>query len=237
MTEGLIAGIGLTHLQVYDQRPAPDGKLSGCAHVHALTDEAYYVIAGEGAVELHDLEHGFRTVPLEKGAYVSYPPLTLHRTISTGGLEILAIMGNAGLPERGDARIYFGPEADADPELYERYRSLADRGLEGALERRDHSVRAYMKLVELWDSDQDAYRSELARFLACHQEAMANRRADLEDAAREGPARLSQIAARRLESLPETVGGEPALHIRSPVGQVRYGMCGILRQLETPVAV
>ena len=43
MSSGLLAGIGLTRLRVYDQRPAPDGSLSGCAHVHAFTDEAYYV--------------------------------------------------------------------------------------------------------------------------------------------------------------------------------------------------
>ena len=41
MQPGLIAGIGLTHLTVYDQRVAPDGLHSGCAHVHAVTDEAY----------------------------------------------------------------------------------------------------------------------------------------------------------------------------------------------------
>ena len=47
-TGPFIAGIGLTHLSVYEQSPAPDGLSSGCAHVHALTDEAYYVVAGEG---------------------------------------------------------------------------------------------------------------------------------------------------------------------------------------------
>jgi hypothetical protein len=33
------------HLTVYDQSPAADGCHSGCAHVHAVTDEAYFVLA------------------------------------------------------------------------------------------------------------------------------------------------------------------------------------------------
>src|SRR5512137_1206054 len=66
-TEGLISGIGLTHLTVYDQRPAPDGRMSGSPHVHAVTDEGYYVMSGSGRVELHDLANGFRSVELAPG--------------------------------------------------------------------------------------------------------------------------------------------------------------------------
>jgi len=110
MQNNLIAGIGLTHLTVYDQSPAPDGCHSGCAHVHAVTDEAYFVLAGTGAIELHDLEHGLRSVPLAPGSYVQFAPGTLHRAVNNGGLVVLVIMGNAGLAERGDARIWFGAD-------------------------------------------------------------------------------------------------------------------------------
>jgi mannose-6-phosphate isomerase-like protein (cupin superfamily) len=153
MQNGLIAGIGLTHLTVYNQSPAPDGCHSGCAHVHAVTDEAYFVLAGTGAIELHDLERGFRSVPLAPGSYVQFAPGTLHRAVNNGGLVVLAIMGNAGLAERGDARIWFGADADADPELYQQLCTLpARKGLEGALERRDRSVSAYMQLLRLWNA-------------------------------------------------------------------------------------
>ena len=80
MSSGLLAGIGLTRLRVYDQRPAPDGTLSGCAHVHAYTDEAYYVIAGRGALELHDVEHGFRRVPPPVASAVLVPAPAPART-------------------------------------------------------------------------------------------------------------------------------------------------------------
>ena len=82
-------------------------------------------------------------------------------------------MSNAGLAERGDARIWFGPEADGDPVLYEKLRGLVEKGLEGALERRDHSVRAYQSLMRLWNEDRAGYRTELARFIDVHARAMA----------------------------------------------------------------
>ena len=110
--QGLIGGIGLTHLTVYEQRKAPDGLNSGSPHVHGVTDEAYYVLCGSGRVELHDLTHGFRTVDLKPSDYLQFPPCALHRIISTHKLVILAVMGNAGLAERGDARIYFGKAVD-----------------------------------------------------------------------------------------------------------------------------
>src|SRR5688572_4904008 len=100
---GLIGGIGLTEVHVYAQRRAPDGLYSGCPHVHAVTDEGYYVLRGRGAVEFHDLEHGYRRMALETGQYVHFPPLVMHRLISEGDLAILGMMGNAGLAERGEA--------------------------------------------------------------------------------------------------------------------------------------
>ena len=54
---GLIGGIGLTEVHVYARRRAPDGNFSGCPHVHAVTDEGYYVLTGTGRVEFHDLDH------------------------------------------------------------------------------------------------------------------------------------------------------------------------------------
>ncbi|MEN6310678.1 MAG: cupin domain-containing protein, partial [Acidobacteriota bacterium] len=113
--EDIIGGIGLTRLTVYDQRPAPDGLNSGSPHVHAVTDEGYYVMSGSGRVEFNDLEHGLRTVELAPGRYLQFPPGVLHRLVNTDHLVILVVRGNAGLAERGDARIYFGRDVDGDP--------------------------------------------------------------------------------------------------------------------------
>jgi mannose-6-phosphate isomerase-like protein (cupin superfamily) len=216
---GFIAGIGLTHLRVYEQRPAPDGVSCGCAHVHAWTDEAYYVIGGSGTVELHDLQHGFRRVPLARGDFVQFPPGTLHRSVSTGGLEVLALMGHAGLAERGDARIYFGAAVDADPAAYERLKALPRHGgLDGALQRRDASVNAYLGLLQRWQHDRPAYFAELSRFIALHQADIAARLGPGQPAAADAPLQ----------------GSGSVCHERLATS---YGMCGVLRQFHAADAV
>jgi mannose-6-phosphate isomerase-like protein (cupin superfamily) len=197
--EPLVGGIGLTELTVYDERPAPDGLMSGSPHVHALTDEAYYVLGGRGRVELHDLASGFRSVDLRPGRYVQFPPGTLHRLVNEDRLVILAVMGNAGLAERGDARIYFGRGVDDDPAEYARLAGLAlTNGLEGALDRRDAAVRAYAGLMGLWSKDRPAYFRELGRFLAVQRKAASALRPSSHEAAASRPALYVPSAASTL---------------------------------------
>lgn len=228
---GLVGGIGLTRLAVYEDRPAPDGLHSGCAHVHALTDEAYYVLSGQGHVELHDLQDGFRRVPLAAGDYLQFPPGTLHRVVSAGGLTILAMMGNAGLAERGDARIYFGPEVDADPGRYAALAALPRTGgRDGALQRRDASVAGYLPLLTLFETDRGAYDAELARFTALHREAAAARAAAFGDVVDQGPAAWLAQTRQRLAG---AATPEPqALALPAQARHEVLGMCGVLHPLE-----
>jgi mannose-6-phosphate isomerase-like protein (cupin superfamily) len=233
----LISGIGLTHLTVYDQRPAPDGKHSGTAHVHAVTDEGYYVMSGAGQVELHDLEHGFRTVDLSPGTYLQFPPGVIHRLVNTDHLVILVVMGNAGLAERGDARIYFGKAMDEDPEEFARLVGLPkERGLEGALERRDASIRAYQGLMELWRTDRKAYRAELERFLGVHMKAAAELKEKFHQAVEVGPGAWNELFRSRVVALPALNSGEgPLVHV--PPEATAFGMCGVLRPVTGLVPV
>ena len=225
----LISGIGLTHLTVYDQRPAPDGQHSGTAHVHAVTDEGYYVMSGAGQVELHDLEHGFRTVDLACGTYLQFPPGVIHRLVNTDHLVILVVMGNAGLAERGDARIYFGKAVDEDPEEFARLVGLPkERGLEGALERRDASIRAYQGLMELWRTDREAYRAELERFIGVHMKAAAGLKEEFHQSVEGGPGAWNQLFRSRVEGLPAWNSGEGPL-VHDPPEATTFGMCGVLR--------
>jgi len=228
MSAGLVGGIGITVLRVYDQRPGPDGVTAGCAHVHALTGEAYFGLSGEGALELHDAERGFRRVAITPGVYVQFPPGTLHRSVSTNRCEVLAIMGNAGLAERGDSRIYFGADADADPQRYETLRSLVDKGLDGALERRDASARAYQQLLALWDADRAAYFAELRRFISKHRETIAANGETMEAAIRAGPLREAEDALQRLVALGPLQPGTDAGTWRRPESEPVLGMCGML---------
>ena len=239
LSSAFLAGIGLTRLRVYEQRPAPDGEHCGCAHVHAFTDEAYYVLSGRGAIELHDVEQGFRRVELAPGDLVQFPPGTLHRSVSTAQLDVLALMSNAGLAERGDARIYFGAAVDDSPDEYARLRALPQSaGLEGALQRRDASVLAYAHLMELWRSDREAYWAELSRFVALHRRLASLRATEFEGIVAAGPADCLRLTQERLRS-PELAGHltPPAAAVRHADAQPTLGMCGVLRQLEHATAV
>ena len=217
MTAALIGNVGLTLLEVYDRHAGPDGVRGGCAHVHGLTDEAYFGIAGEGAIELHDLQTGFRSIQITKGTYVQFPPWTLHRSISVGGLEVLAVMGNSGLAERGDARIFFGAAADADPGLQASLKDLVVGGEDGALRRRDRSAEAYGHLMRQWREDRPAYEATLERFFARHRETIEA---------------TPDLNAWRTNAEPAatvvTVGRWQADDTKEV-----FGMCGMLRQVGT----
>ena len=228
---GLIGGIGLTEVHVYAQRKAPDGSFSGCPHVHAVTDEAYYVLRGSGAVEFHDLENGYRKLPLVIGDYLHFPPLVLHRLISDGDLVILGMMGNAGLAERGEARIYFGPNVDADPSKFADLLSLPLRlGLEGALQRRDAAVASYATLMRLWNEDRLAYFTELGRFIDTHCRAVSEKADIFRDAVIAGPSAWAAETLRRIDALPARPSDVPPDVERNRVGDDHaFGMCGVLR--------
>jgi mannose-6-phosphate isomerase-like protein (cupin superfamily) len=235
--EDLISGIGLTQLTVYDQRPAPDGLMSGSPHVHAVTDEGYYVMSGRGRVELHDLKDGFRSVELAPGRYVQFPPGVVHRLVNTDHLVLLVVMGNAGLAERGDARIYFGKAVDENPVEFARLAGLAKaKGLEGALDRRDAAIRAYVGLLEIWAKDRKAYFRELERFIGVHMKAAAGIRKGFSEAVEAGPVAWGERFRKRLENLP--LGREelsPVLHL--PPDETTLGMCGLLRPVTKLEAV
>lgn len=108
--------VGLSHLRVYDSI-APDGLRGGSAHLHTTCTEAYAVVAGTGSVQTLGGD-GYAEVPLEPGAFVWFTPGTIHRLVNGGGLEILVLMGNAGLPEAGDLVLSFPDEVMADPRAY-----------------------------------------------------------------------------------------------------------------------
>jgi mannose-6-phosphate isomerase-like protein (cupin superfamily) len=231
---GLIGGIGLTEVHVYAQRRAPDGCFSGCPHVHAVTDEAYFVLEGSGAVEFHDLDHGYRKLPLVTGQYVHFPPMVMHRLISDGNLVILGMMGNAGLAERGEARIYFGREVDESPARFEELQSLPQRlGLEGALQRRDAAVSAYQHLMNLWTTSRLLYRGELERFFDLHRRAMSRIADRLLAEVKQGPLAWGQLTQQRIELL-DKPGAQPQVLIsmnRRSGSESALGMCGVLRPI------
>lgn len=228
----LIGGIGLTEVHVYNQRPAPDGLFSGCPHVHAVTDEGYFVLSGRGWVEFHDLSHGYRKLDLAARDYVHFPPLIMHRLVSTDALIILGIMGNGGLAERGEARIYFGPDVDASPDRFDTLMNLPRiHGLDGALDRRDASVKAYQALLALWDTDRPAYFAELERFFACHCAVVAGKAGEMHAAVEHGPANWARVTSERLAGLPRMTETGGTVFFNRSGSEEALGMCGVLRPM------
>jgi mannose-6-phosphate isomerase-like protein (cupin superfamily) len=230
---GLIGGIGLTEVHVYAQRPAPDGKFSGCPHVHAVTDEGYFVLQGTGYVEFHDMANGFRSLPLEPGQYVHFPPLMMHRLVSDGDLLILGMMGNAGLAERGEARIYFGKDVDDDPKRFSELQSLPQHmGLDGALARRDAAVAAYQVFMQMWHGDRAAYFAELRRFITCHCRAMAERSEVFLEQVRQGPIAWAEATDERIRQLPAVPTASTEVYQSRRGSESALGMCGVLRPIR-----
>ncbi len=139
----LPGGIGLTHIRVYTDT-GPDGVPGGGAHVHLACSEIYYILKGTGSIELLSID-GLQTVPLEPHQAVFFRPGIFHRVVNPNrDLELLAIMQNGGLPERGDFVMSFPPEVLANPALYTQ--SLRCTTMADAIKRRDLSLTGFTAL-------------------------------------------------------------------------------------------
>ena len=123
-----------------------------------------------------------------------------------------------GLAERGDARIYFGQEADEDPDLHATLRGLVADGAAGALRRRDRSAEAYAQLMRQWHEDRPAYEAALDRFFSHHRQTIESTPALAAWQAKGGAQGAATVAS---VGRWQADGAEEA-----------FGMCGMLRQVE-----
>ncbi|MCK7482993.1 MAG: hypothetical protein M0C28_42155 [Candidatus Moduliflexus flocculans] len=142
-------------------------------------------------------------------------------------------MGNAGLAERGDARIYFGRAVDDDPAEFARLTGLAkDAGAQGRPRPPGRGrPRLHGAPRALDEGPGRPISRELARFIGVHMKAAGCAAGGLLRSRRGGPRGLGRAASR-------TRLGEPAGR-RPPGARARssmcrpdtptLGMCGILR--------
>jgi hypothetical protein len=110
------AGTAVTHLAVYDWS-TPDGLIGGSAHVHLACTEGYVVLGGSGRLQTLS-QDGFAETRLEPMTVAWFSPGVLHRLVNDGGLQILVVMQNGGLPEAGDSVLAFPPEYLASRDAY-----------------------------------------------------------------------------------------------------------------------
>ena len=225
--------IGMSHLRVYDTE-APDGLAGGTPHLHTLCTEAYAVVAGKGRVQTLTTS-GFREVPLEPGALVWFTPGTIHRLVNGGGLEILVLMQNAGLPEAGDMVITFAPDVVDDPARYAAAATLpadeqtTDGSGSAARARRDAAVAAF---VELRRENEEDGGAALERF---HRAAAALVRPQLDRFTavwRAGPQAAASATLAQLEAMADGAAdhlADASVHrLAPPAGARRMGCCGTL---------
>ncbi len=230
----LPGGIGISRLTVYDVE-APDGLVGGSPHVHLACSEGYYVIAGSGAVQTLNAK-GFTETPLQTGAVVWFDPGTIHRVVNGGGLQILALMSNSGLPEAGDAVLTLPPEHLTDRETYLKATALTGEGAArtaSALARRDLALQGFAVLRESYESQGP---SALDDFYAAAIRIVQPQLADWRRRWEQGARRLADETGAALDAL--DAGTAPHLQtaelhqLPAPTESGRHGMCGRLDTYE-----
>ncbi|MER7246289.1 cupin domain-containing protein [Kribbella sp. NPDC000426] len=229
----LPGGIGISKLTVYDAE-ASDGVVGGTPHVHLACSEGYYVLAGDGAVQTLSTK-GYSETPLQAGAVVWFGPGMIHRLVNRGGLEILALMSNSGLPEAGDAVMTLPPEYLADRETYLAATALTDEArTESAMARRELAVQGYGVLRERYEADGP---SALDDFYAAAIRIVQPQLADWRKRWEHGPRRLADETAAALDAL--EAGTAPHLEtaelhqLPAPTESGLHGMCGRLDVYDT----
>src|ERR671914_1074272 len=151
----LPGAVGISRLHVYDTETV-DGLVGGSPHMHFVCAEGYVVLAGRGLVQTLGAR-GYEERPLEAGKLVWFGPGLIHRLVNEGGLEMLTLMQNAGLPEAGDAVFTFPREVLEDAVRYAEAASLeprnGERPIERAYARRDLAVDGFVALRAEFEAD------------------------------------------------------------------------------------
>lgn len=157
----LPAGVGLTHIEVYAE-PGPDGVVGGGAHIHMVCSEIYYVLKGQGQIECLSFD-GLDVIDLIPNKAVIFRPGVIHRVLNPDrNMEILAIMQNGGLPERGDYVMTFPAETMANTAAYTQAIRVTD--YKDAIRRRDLSIEGYRVIREAMLQDKAKGRELLGAF-------------------------------------------------------------------------
>lgn len=232
-------GTSVSRLRVYDW-PSPDGQGlvgSGTPHLHTASAEGYVVIAGAGAVQTLSAD-GFAEHPLRPGAVVWFTPGVVHRLVNDGGLELLVVMSNAGLPEAGDAVLTFPPEVLADVERYTQAATLpeghgtADDGAlaQAARARRDLALEGYAALRRRVEREGGG---GLADLHAAAARLVAERVPGWQQIVHDG---VERTTSRTVQALAGLARGDGSHLLEASVasaqarpGPARYGMCGRLQ--------
>ncbi|HEY0496757.1 MAG TPA: cupin domain-containing protein [Kutzneria sp.] len=225
--------VGISDLSAYPW-PTVDNEHGGSPHMHLACTEAYVVVGGRG--RLQTLDHSGPNVhPLAPGDVVWFTPGTIHRAINDGGLHVIVIMQNGGLPEAGDAVMTF-PHEHLTPERYPAAAStLGPDGRpseERARARRDLAVEGFTELVRQWRLGN---RDVLDQF---HRQAavlVAPRLSEWRKLVENGAAATAAAAIEHVNALGRadtTHLTDAGVHRIPALSETTLGMCGHLRAFD-----
>jgi mannose-6-phosphate isomerase-like protein (cupin superfamily) len=233
-------GVAVSDLQVYDWESS-DGCRGGSPHLHTASSEGYVVTAGSGAV--HTVTAAGRGIHrLEPGEVVWFSPGTVHRLVNDGGLQLLVVMQNAGLPEAGDAVLTFPADVLDDPDAYAAAATLPsgageDERAAAAHARRDLALRGYAELLDDLDARGPAALADL------HTRAARLVQPRIAHWQQQWSATVEAETARTRAQLAQLADGVPGLMADASVerraprpGARAFGMCGRLQTWEWPAS-
>jgi hypothetical protein len=199
----------------------------------------YFVLAGSGGVELID-QHGFERLELKQYDALIFSPGTLHRLINPNGdLELLVVMQNSGLPERGDNVVSFTDEWLADRVKYAD--AMRVTSLEDAYRRRDRGVEGFLQLKSAFENSVEHGQAALRRFFRQSTALLSVRFDEWESIVRGGAGAELEHSLATLSALHEQ-GDVTSLmksaHALIPVGEyAKLGFCGHLNRYFDPATL
>jgi mannose-6-phosphate isomerase-like protein (cupin superfamily) len=224
------AGTAVSQLAVYDWS-GPDELQGGSAHVHLACTEGYVVMGGSGRLQTLSRD-GFTETPLTPMTVAWFSPGVVHRLINDGGLQILVVMQNAGLPEAGDSVLTFPPGYLGDSGTY-RAAATVDQGdpalaADAARRRRQLAVQGFLELRDQVERDGP---QALDAFYAAAAALVRAQVPGWRDMWAQGPLAAALSTGEQLEQL--ALGGyahltDGRLTVLSPPANYSYGMCGRL---------
>lgn len=231
-------GTSLSFLDVYDDA-APDGVVGGSPHVHLASTECYVVVGGEGELHTVNLD-GCREIAIGPGSVVWFTPGTIHRAVNHRDLRVVVLMGNAGLPEAGDAVMTFPPDVLADPDRYRAAATLPHRATEAeraadARTRRDLAVRGFLPIR---DAIRAGDQAPLREFYAAAAGLVRGRAGAWAEIVRDGPLSQAEAVLATTTDLAVGVAGhlERAAVFQAPAPDRAFGMCGRLHPYDVDPA-
>jgi len=224
----------VTRLNVY-ATPGPDGQRGGTPHYHQACTEMYFVLSGSGSVEIIDY-HGFQTVELPTHSAFIFSAGTLHRLMNpSGNMELLIIMQNSGLPERGDTVATFKTAILADELRY--HKAMKITSLTDAYRRRDDAVEGFLEIKSAFARSTTEGREALEMLYKQSNKLAKTKYKDwyecvVKGAFSEAQESLQQVIDLAAGKFPHLFAAQS--HFVPPVKANTIGFCGTLNRYFDP---